>query len=223
MRQTGTVVRLAASHSASEAFVAALLTRLDASEKLAVELVTANSQVVRALVAEGRADVGVAASRPDPTPNPGVREAELVEDAIVCGVPPGHPWAARAQVTRKRFLATADGGARPVVQRALDRGRRAHRARREGRRAADGGGDAARGHRGSARPPRARAAEPPCPGPERLHDRRGRRPRLPAQLRARHPGLRRGRLSRCASSSSASASTSGSGCAEQRPDLAGDL
>ena len=82
-------------------------TRLDASEKLAVELVTANSQVVRALVAEGRADVGVAASRPDPTPNPGVREAELVDDAIVCGVPPGHPWAARAQVTRKRFLATA--------------------------------------------------------------------------------------------------------------------
>ena len=43
MRQTPAVVRLAASHSASEAFVAALLTRLDASEKLAVELVTANS------------------------------------------------------------------------------------------------------------------------------------------------------------------------------------
>jgi DNA-binding transcriptional LysR family regulator len=107
MRRTGTVVRLAASHSASEAFVAALLTRLDASEKLAVELVTANSQVVRTLVAEGRADVGVAASRPDPTPNPSVREAALADDAIVCGVPPGHPWATRAQVTRERFLATA--------------------------------------------------------------------------------------------------------------------
>jgi DNA-binding transcriptional LysR family regulator len=107
MRQAGTVVRLAASHSASEAFVAALLTRMDASENLAVELVTANSQVVRGLVAEGRADVGVAASRPNPTPNPGVREAELVDDAIACGVPPGHPWGARAQVTRKRFLATA--------------------------------------------------------------------------------------------------------------------
>ena len=40
----------------------------------AVELVTANSQVVRALVADGRADLGVAASRPGHTPNPGVRE-----------------------------------------------------------------------------------------------------------------------------------------------------
>jgi DNA-binding transcriptional LysR family regulator len=68
--------------------------------------VTANSQVVRGLVADGSADVGVAASRPDPTPNPGVRETELVDDAIVCAVPPGHSWAARGTVSRKRFLAT---------------------------------------------------------------------------------------------------------------------
>jgi DNA-binding transcriptional LysR family regulator len=106
IRQTGAVVRLAASHSASEAFVAALLTDLNARQQLAVELVTANSQVVRALVADGRADVGVAASRPNHTPNPGVRETELVDDAIVCAVPPGHPWAARGMVSRKRFLAT---------------------------------------------------------------------------------------------------------------------
>jgi DNA-binding transcriptional LysR family regulator len=106
IRQTGAVVRLAASHSASEAFVAALLTDLNARQQLAVELVTANSQVVRALVSDGRADVGVAASRPNHTPNPGVRETELVDDAIVCAVPPGHPWAARGTVSRKRFLAT---------------------------------------------------------------------------------------------------------------------
>ena len=106
IKQTGSVVRLAASHSASEAFVAALLTDLNARDALAVELVTANSQVVRALVADGRADVGVAASRPNHTPNPGVRETELVDDAIVCAVPPGHPWAARGTVSRMRFLAT---------------------------------------------------------------------------------------------------------------------
>jgi len=106
IRQTGAVVRLAASHSAAEAFVAALLTDLNTREQLAVELVTANSQVVRALVADGRADVGVAASRPQATPNPGVRETELVDDTIVCAVPPDHPWAARATVTRGRFLAT---------------------------------------------------------------------------------------------------------------------
>jgi DNA-binding transcriptional LysR family regulator len=106
MREAGTVVRLAASHSATEAFVAALLTGVNAQSQLAVELVTANSQVVRALVADGRADVGVAASRPDHTPNPGVREHELIGDAIVCAVPPSHPWAARGSVTRARFLAT---------------------------------------------------------------------------------------------------------------------
>ena len=106
IRQTGAIVRLAASHSASEAFVAALLTDLNARQQLGVELVTANSQVVRALVADGRADLGVAASRPNHTPNPGVRETELADDAIVCGVPPGHPWAARGTVSRRRFLAT---------------------------------------------------------------------------------------------------------------------
>jgi DNA-binding transcriptional LysR family regulator len=107
IRHSGAVVRLAASHSATEAFVAALLAGLNTRPQLAVELVTANSQVVRAMVADGRADVGVAASRPNHTPNPGVRETELIDDAIVCAVPPGHPWAARGRVTRKRFLATS--------------------------------------------------------------------------------------------------------------------
>lgn len=106
MRHAGAVVRLAASHSATEAFVAAVLTGVNAQGQLAVELVTANSQVVRALVTDGRADLGIAASRPDHTPNPGVREQELIGDAIVCAVPPSHPWAARGKVTRKRFLAT---------------------------------------------------------------------------------------------------------------------
>src|SRR4051812_12597874 len=62
----------AASHSATEAFVAALLTELNRKGRLAVELVTANSQVVRALVSDGRADLGVAASLPNHTPYPGV-------------------------------------------------------------------------------------------------------------------------------------------------------
>jgi DNA-binding transcriptional LysR family regulator len=106
MRQTGAVVRLAASHSATEAFVAAMLAGVNAHQQLAVELVTANSLVVRAMVADGRADVGVAASRPGATPNPSVRESELIDDAIVCAVPPGHPWAARGKVTRARFLST---------------------------------------------------------------------------------------------------------------------
>jgi DNA-binding transcriptional LysR family regulator len=106
IRHVGAVVRLAASHSATEAFVAALLANLNNDGRLPVELVTANSQVVRALVSDGRADVGVAASRPGPTPSPGVRESELIDDAILCGVPPGHPWAGRVAISRESFLST---------------------------------------------------------------------------------------------------------------------
>jgi DNA-binding transcriptional LysR family regulator len=106
IRHVGAVVRLAASHSATEAFVAPMLADLNRERPLAVELVSANSQVVRALVADGRADVGVAASRPDGTPNPGVRESAVADDAIVCGVPPGHPWAERRRVSAAEFVAT---------------------------------------------------------------------------------------------------------------------
>jgi DNA-binding transcriptional LysR family regulator len=106
IRHVGAVVRLAASHSATEAFVAAMLANLDGGRPLAVELVSANSLVVRAMIADGRADVGVAASRPETTPNPGVHEADLVDDAIVCAVPPGHPWADLGRVTAAQFAAT---------------------------------------------------------------------------------------------------------------------
>ena len=106
IRRTGEVVRLAASHSASDAFVAAMLAGLAERHPLSVELVTANSQVVRGLVADGRAELGVAASRPGRTPNPGVRETELIDDAIVCAVPPGHRWAHRRRISLDAFLRT---------------------------------------------------------------------------------------------------------------------
>lgn len=106
IRHTGEVVRLAASHSATEAFAAGMLADLRCHHQLAVELVTANSQLVRTLVADGHADLGVAASRPEHTPNPGVREMVLAHDAVVCAVPPGHPWAQRASVSAKTFTDT---------------------------------------------------------------------------------------------------------------------
>jgi len=68
IRHTAAVVRLAASHSASEAFLAGMRSSTITRRSSAVELVNANSQVVRAFVADGRADLGVAASRPDHTP-----------------------------------------------------------------------------------------------------------------------------------------------------------
>ena len=105
MRDAHDVVRLASSHSATEAFAAAMLAGLRDRE-LTVELVTANSMVVRGLVADGRADLGIAASRPGHSPDPGLRETVLADDAIVCAVPPGHPWAKHAAVTAERFLST---------------------------------------------------------------------------------------------------------------------
>lgn len=99
------IVRLASSHSAAEAFVAQMLATTEEPGGTTVELVTANSQVVRGLVADGRADLGVVASRPNHTPNPGVRELPLADDAIVCAVPQGHKWARRRHIRLDEFLA----------------------------------------------------------------------------------------------------------------------
>ncbi|WP_187369165.1 LysR family transcriptional regulator [Baekduia soli] len=112
LRRESAPVRLAASHSAIEAFVAAALQAADASQGgLSVELVAANSMVVRSMVAERRADLGVCASRPGATPNPGLKEVPLAADEVVCAVPRGHPWAARGTISRAEFLRT------PVVAR----------------------------------------------------------------------------------------------------------
>jgi DNA-binding transcriptional LysR family regulator len=106
LRRSGGPVRLASSHSASEAIVSDLLGELGGEHPLPVELATANSTVVRDLVAEGRADLGVAASRPHHTPYPGVRELPLLDDEVVCAVPLAHPWARRQSVTVPEFLRT---------------------------------------------------------------------------------------------------------------------
>ncbi len=106
LQRSGGPVRLASSHSATEALVAEMLGHLNEDRALSVELVIANSSVVRDLVADGRADLGVAASRPNRTPYPGVRETVLADDAVVCAVPETHPWSVRERISREEFLAT---------------------------------------------------------------------------------------------------------------------
>jgi DNA-binding transcriptional LysR family regulator len=106
LRRSGGPVRLAASHSATEAIVSDLLGELGGEQPLPVELATANSSVVRDLVADGRADLGVAASRPQHTPYPGVREELLLDDEVVCAVPLAHPWARRRSISIREFLHT---------------------------------------------------------------------------------------------------------------------
>ena len=104
-------LRLAASHSSTEAFVAETLAQLGDAGGHPVELVTANSQVVRGMVGDGRADLGVAARRPQATPNPAVRELHLADDLVVCAVPHEHRWARRGRVSVEEFLQT------PIVVR----------------------------------------------------------------------------------------------------------
>jgi DNA-binding transcriptional LysR family regulator len=109
LARTSGPLRIAASHSASEAIVADALASDHGDD--AIELLTANSHVVRSLVAEGRVDLGIAAGRPGATPNPGVRELPLAKDTVVCAVPGGHPWAQRRRISRTEFLRT------PMVMR----------------------------------------------------------------------------------------------------------
>jgi DNA-binding transcriptional LysR family regulator len=106
LRRSVSPVRLAASHSAAEAFVRGALATSGEHDALAVELVIANSYVVRTLVADGRADVGVAPGRPGGTPHPGVQRRFLADDRIVCAVPRGHRWAQRPHIRQAEFLAT---------------------------------------------------------------------------------------------------------------------
>lgn len=106
LQRTGGPVRLASSHSAAEALVTDLLSHLNRDRALPVELVVANSSMVRDLVADGHADLGVAASRPNRTPYPGVREVVLARDAVICAVPATHPWARRGSINTQEFLRT---------------------------------------------------------------------------------------------------------------------
>lgn len=112
LKRAGGPVRLAASHSAVESFVGEVLGRLSGRrDGCRVELVTANSSVVRDLVADGRADLGVAASRPRRTPYPGVREVTVAADEVVCAAPREHPWSTRQSIGLREFLRT------PMVMR----------------------------------------------------------------------------------------------------------
>ena len=103
----GAPVRLALSHSSSEAFAAPELSQPLGSSRNPIELITANSEIVRNILADGRADLGIVASRPGHTPYAGVTEVPLVDDEVICAVPPNHPWATRrTPITVKAFLAT---------------------------------------------------------------------------------------------------------------------
>ena len=88
-------VRLAVSHTIAEFVLPPRLVEYEQrrGRHLSVELVIANSVVVRELVAAGRAEFGIAAAQPGALPPPGLRQVHFCDDEVIVAVPEGHPWA----------------------------------------------------------------------------------------------------------------------------------
>jgi DNA-binding transcriptional LysR family regulator len=88
-----TPVRLAASHTIAEFVLPGPLVEFERRHErhLSVELVIANSVVVRELVRDGRAEFGIAAALADGEPAP--REVHFCDDEVVVAVPEAHAWA----------------------------------------------------------------------------------------------------------------------------------
>jgi DNA-binding transcriptional LysR family regulator len=121
-------VRLAASHTIAEFVLPGPLVEFEARREhhLSVELVIANSLLVRQTVREGRADFGIAAAEPRPEGAGSVlRELPFLEDEVVVAVPERHAWADAEVVELPELARTPmvvrDPGAntRRVVEAAL--------------------------------------------------------------------------------------------------------
>lgn len=93
-------VRLAASHTIAEFVLPGPLAEFERARHrhLSVELIVANSAVVRDMVAEGRAEFGVAAREVRRSSGRMLRELAFCDDEVVVGVPDGHPWAAMEEI-----------------------------------------------------------------------------------------------------------------------------
>jgi DNA-binding transcriptional LysR family regulator len=113
IRGSSETVHLAISHTAAEFLMSGALVSMHRETSAPVEVIIANSRLVKQMVRDGAADVGVAACSSGET----VDDAacmELIDDEIVFAVPLGHPWARRSSITSAELLAT------PIVLRDPD-------------------------------------------------------------------------------------------------------
>lgn len=101
-------VHLAASHTIAEYVLPGPLVDYERRHErhLSVELVIANSVVVRDLVRDGRAEFGIAALEPDGAAAAGLRVLPFCDDEVVLAVPEGHPWARREEIEPGELAAT---------------------------------------------------------------------------------------------------------------------
>lgn len=96
-------VQLAISHTAAEYIMPKALVLMHRTTSAPVEVLIANSSVVKRMVRAGEADVGVAACMPNELVD-GVVTAPLLDDEIVVAVPLGHRWARRQSITPQELL-----------------------------------------------------------------------------------------------------------------------
>ncbi|MEA2458640.1 MAG: hypothetical protein QOC95_1612 [Thermoleophilaceae bacterium] len=120
-------VRLAASHTIAEFVLPGPLVDFERQRDrhLSVELMVANSVVVRELVRDGRADFGIAAVDRVAEGVAPLSETPFCSDEVIVAVPVAHPWAGAAEVEMDDFTSTPmvvrdpSANTRRVVEEAL--------------------------------------------------------------------------------------------------------
>lgn len=124
IRGSRETVHLAISHTAAEYLMPRALVTMRRATSAPVEVLIANSRVVKHMVAVGEADVGVAACM-EGEGVPDLVTLDLVEDEIAIAVPLGHPWARRASISAQELLSSPlvlrdpDAHTRQVIDTAL--------------------------------------------------------------------------------------------------------
>jgi DNA-binding transcriptional LysR family regulator len=105
-------VRIASSPTIAELRLPQVLSDLAGGErKLNAELISANSELVRELVRDGRCDLGIASIDPYALYADGLEERIVWRDELVVVVPGGHPWEHLEEIPAEDFALT------PTVQR----------------------------------------------------------------------------------------------------------
>ena len=105
---TASPVRLAASHTVAEYVIPAPLVEFETrhDHHLSVELLIANSRVVRELVRDGRAEFGIAAIGARDARDESLQVVPMIDDEVVVGVPHEHPWAQHGEIDPAEFVST---------------------------------------------------------------------------------------------------------------------
>jgi DNA-binding transcriptional LysR family regulator len=101
-------VRVAASHTIAEFVLPGPLVDFERQRErhLSVELMVANSVVVRELVRDGRADFGIAAVDRVAQSVAPLTETPFCDDEVIVAIPADHPWASAKHVEMDDFTST---------------------------------------------------------------------------------------------------------------------